>query len=176
MCAVAVAAVAAVVALPMVAAAQTTTTFVPGEGAPPSPGDCSFTVTPLNPTAFPALLTVSGTTPTGQPLQVVVTYQLDGQPNATTVGTQDLPDGGDFSLSFTASGAGTVAVNYLFGNKNAYTTGCSGVGAVTVVRSVLAFTGSNDTPSLALIGTVAVVVGLVLVVAVRRRSQVANRS
>ena len=39
-------------------------------------------------------------------------------------------------------------------------------------REVLAFTGSSDTPSYVLIGIAALVVGAVLVVAARRRSQV----
>ena len=39
-----------VVLAPAMAGAQTTTTLVPGEGAPPVPGDCTFDVTP-NPVA-----------------------------------------------------------------------------------------------------------------------------
>ncbi len=48
------------------------------------------------------------------------------------------------------------------------------VGAQEAARpaAALAFTGSSDTPSYVLIGIAAIVVGAVLVVAARRRSQV----
>ena len=66
---------------------------------------------------------------------------------------------------------------------NAYTAACatvagpargrtSIVAGETVAVGPLAFTGSSDTPSYVLIGIAAVVIGAVLVVAARRRSQV----
>ena len=170
-----------VVALAMPSGAQTTTTFVPGEGAAPSPGPCTFAVTSTAPTQFPASVTVEGTTPTGQAVHVSVFFQQDGSPNNNVVGQQDLANGGAFSVTFTANGAGNVSANYTYGPKNAYTTGCATVNGLVVVRveaqaaTKLAFTGSNNTPSLILIGTVALIAGLVLVIAVRRRSEITNR-
>jgi LPXTG-motif cell wall-anchored protein len=75
-------------------------------------------------------------------------------------------------------------VNYTYGNENAYATGCTGPGGVTVVRAeaiskgtttpgkALAFTGSSNTPTFVVIGLAALVLGFVFVVAARRRSQV----
>jgi LPXTG-motif cell wall-anchored protein len=72
-----------------------------------------------------------------------------------------------------------VSVNYTYGNKNAYVTGCTGPGGVTVLRAEgaakaanLAFTGSSNTTTYVLIGAAAIVLGIVLVVAARRRSHV----
>ena len=96
-------------------------------------------------------------------------------------GDDDLANGGAFSVTFTANGPGNVSANYTYGPKNAYTTGCATVNGLVVVRveaqaaTKLAFTGSNNTPSLILIGTVALIAGLVLVIAVRRRSEITNR-
>jgi LPXTG-motif cell wall-anchored protein len=177
----AVAAVLVVVlALPS-GAQTTTTTFVPGEGAQPSPGPCTFDVTPLTVTQVPATFTASGTVPTGQAIHVTVFFQQDGSPDNNAVGQQDLPNGGAFSVTFSANGPGNVSANYTYGPQNAYTTGCATVNGLTVVRveaqtvTKLAFTGSSNTPSLILIGTVALIAGLALVIAVRRRSEITNR-
>jgi LPXTG-motif cell wall-anchored protein len=92
---------------------------------------------------------------------------------------------GTFTLTYTVTAATDISVNFTYGNQNAYTAGCALPSGEVVVRvdvkatetarpaASLAFTGSSDTPSYVLIGIAAVVVGAVLVVAARRRSNVA---
>jgi LPXTG-motif cell wall-anchored protein len=172
-----VAMLAAFVATPMVAASAGT---MPGVG-PPSPGFCNFTVDNTN---FPNVV-ISGSTPVGADVVVEIRFQADGSPTAVLINTQHLAGGGDFSFAYNTGGAaGDVTVNYTYGNKNAYVTGCTGPGGVTVVRAeainkggtspqkALAVTGSNNTPSFVLIGLAALVLGFVFVMAARRRSQV----
>ena len=165
--------IGAFVATPMLAAGAQT---IPGEGAPPSPGDCTFSV---DSSAFPQIA-VTGTTPAAD-VQLEVSFLADGTNTQKIVAAEHLPNGGDFSLSFNTGGAaGGVSVNYTYGNKNAYVTGCTGPGGVVVVRvenaskaaSKLAFTGSSNTMSYVLVGIAAVVLGMIFVIAARRRSQV----
>jgi LPXTG-motif cell wall-anchored protein len=167
---------------PAIAGAQTTTTttFVPGEGAPPVPGGCTFSVTPNPVAALPANVTVAGTAPGG------VTVELFVNGSTTPAASKTLPaspDPGSFSFPLTVTVNNTqVSVNYTYGNQNAYVQGCTGVGGEVVTRitvqtapaqvAALAFTGSDNTPTYVIIGAAAVVVGLVLVVAARRRSKV----
>ena len=149
--------------------------------APASPGPCTFTV---DSSAFPGSVTVNGTVP-GADVHVNVFFQAAAGGANNIVASTDLPTGGNFSLSFAPSGLGNVSVNYTYGNKNAYTTGCSGPGGITVeaaavsrtnptaaTAAALAFTGSSNTPSYVLIGLAAIVLGIVLVVAARRRSHI----
>jgi LPXTG-motif cell wall-anchored protein len=168
------------VTAPGLAGAQT----VPGEGAPPVPGDCTFSVTPNPITAIPSTVSVAGTAPGG----VTVELFVDGA--ATPAQSQVLPatpNPGQFSFALSVTHDPTsVEVSYLYGNKNAYVQGCTDIAGNIVTRitkatapteapavaSKLAFTGSNDTTTYVLIGAAAVVVGLVLVVAARRRSRV----
>jgi LPXTG-motif cell wall-anchored protein len=161
------------VTAPGLAGAQT----VPGEGAPPVPGDCTFSVTPDPVTTIPTTVTVAGTAPGG----VTVELFVDGAttPAQSTV-LPAAPNPGSFSFPLAVTHDDTsVQVSFLFGNKNAYVQGCTDIAGNAVTRitkaaeaSKLAFTGSNDTPTYVLIGAAAVVVGLVLVVAARRRSRV----
>jgi LPXTG-motif cell wall-anchored protein len=172
-----VGAIGAFAASPMLAASAGTMV------APVSPGPCTFAV---DNSGFPASVTVTGTAP-GANVHVQVFFQADGSATNSIVASTNLPTGGAFSLSFAPSGAGNVTVNYTYGNGNAYTTGCTAPGGVTTVRAeavsrtnptpaaaaaALAFTGSSNTPSYVLIGLAAVVLGIVFVVAARRRSQV----
>jgi len=161
----------AVLALASAAAAQTT----PGEGGVPpvSPGACVFSVTPAASQTFPVVVTVSGTAPVG----VSATVFLDGvaKGGPTVVGA-----GGTFSFpNISVPSANTaITVNYTYGNQNAYTTVCAGSLGEVVIRvraqaATLAFTGSSsNTPTYVLVGIAAIVLGLVLVVGVRRRASV----
>jgi LPXTG-motif cell wall-anchored protein len=151
-------------------------------GVPPvSPGDCSFTV---NNTNFPSVV-ISGATPVGADVVVEIRFQADGSPTAVLIHTEHLASGGAFTFTYNTGGAaGNVTVNYTFGTDNAYATGCTGPGGVTVVRAeaiskgatapakALAFTGSSNTPTFVVIGLAALALGFVFVVAARRRSQV----
>jgi LPXTG-motif cell wall-anchored protein len=74
---------------------------------------------------------------------------------------------------------GHIAAQCLYGNKNAYATGCADPHGVLGVRvsaaeasQAPALTGSNNTHSFVLIGVAALVVGLVLTVGARRRNKV----
>lgn len=149
------------------AGAQTTTTTVPQS--------CIFTVTP---TTFPALttfpkdVTVSGT---AAPDGATVTVFLNGL--ATTPTTTVVS--GAFSVVISIPASGTVVSVSL---TAAYAGACAtpeglpsvvvSAEAVQAQKAALAFTGSNDTPSYVLVGIAALVLGAVLVVAARRRSQV----
>jgi LPXTG-motif cell wall-anchored protein len=172
----------ALFALPMLAAgAQSGENGVP----PDPPGDCVILSVAPNPIpAFGTQVTVSGTAPNG----VTMVLFADGNPatpnSGTDVVTQLVTDN-TFTLKYTVNAAVDLSVNFTFGNQNAYTAGCATPGGEVVVRvdvaaaevtrpaaQALAFTGSSDTPSYVLIGIAAVVLGAVLVVAARRRSQV----
>ena len=127
-------------------------------------------MTPNPVPAFPATVTVSGTAPTG----VHMVLYVDGLP----VSEQDVTDN-TFSLSANLTQASDISANFTYGDENAYTAGCATPGGEVVVRvksaeatKSLAFTGSSNTPSYVLIGLAALVLGAVLVVAARRRSQV----
>jgi LPXTG-motif cell wall-anchored protein len=100
------------------------------------------------------------------------------QPGSVVVGASL-----QFSIPVHLTAASTIMVNYLFGNQNAYATGCQEPGgsnsvfvdAATASRAqALAFTGSNNTHSFVLIGIAALVVGLVLTVGARRRGKVTS--
>jgi LPXTG-motif cell wall-anchored protein len=177
------------VAAPAIAGAQTE--VVPGEGAPASPGICSFSVTPAEIPVGGTQLTVTGVVPIGA-AQVQVFYNADlltfdefkNPPAGVTpvgVGTPDAS--GNFSITpgVVVTTATDVAVNYTFGNKNFYATLCSNPAGANVTRinvagetvaRPLAFTGSSETPTYVLVGLGAIAVGLVFVVAARRRSRV----
>jgi LPXTG-motif cell wall-anchored protein len=172
----------ALLALPMLASAAGAQT----EPAPP--GDCVIlSVTPNPVPGFPTQVTVTGTAPNTDNTTVVL--YADGVPavvnGAGDVVSQLVTDG-TFTLKYTVTAATDISVNFTFGNENAYTSGCALPSGEVVVRvdvkateatkpaaASLAFTGSSDTPSYVLIGIAAIVVGAVLVVAARRRSNVA---
>jgi LPXTG-motif cell wall-anchored protein len=185
-----------VLALPMLAAGAQTNGSTGTDGVPPDPpGTCTFDVTPNPVASVPTQVTISGTAPTLDNTHVVLF--VNGSPatkNAASdiVETDPNPDG-TYTLLYTvtsvpADGSGLpLSVNFTFGNQNAYSAVCTGPGGITVIRvkvqtspaeaakpaaQALAFTGSSDTPSYVLIGIAAIVVGAVLVVAARRRSQV----
>jgi LPXTG-motif cell wall-anchored protein len=141
---------------------------------PPSPGPCTFTVTPNPVASFPADVVVSGTVPQAG---VTVTVFVNGVAD----GSQVAPASLQFSIPVHLTSAANISVNYFFGNQNAYSTGCATPEGSLVVRvdvssgaaaRALAFTGSNNTPSFVLIGVAALVVGLVLTVGARRRNKI----
>jgi LPXTG-motif cell wall-anchored protein len=155
-------------------------------GPPPSPGGCTFSAAGT----VPGTVTGSVIVPAGAS-QVVVTYtpNADEQGDLTPqVFTFAAPDGGGtVNFSFDVTQAGVVTANFLYGNQNAYATGCTGPGGIEAIAisrapsaptqpaaqaAALAFTGSSNTPSYVLIGIAALVLGAVLVVAAKRRSQV----
>jgi len=164
------------VAAPAIAGAQT----VPGEGAPPVPGDCTFDVTPNPVAALPANVTIAGTAPAGVTVELFVNGSTTASASKTLAAS---PDPGSFSFPLTVNTDNTqVDINYTYGNKNAYVQGCTNVAGTVVTRitvqtapqtvAKLAFTGSSETPTYLLIGFGALAVGVVLVVASRRRSRV----
>jgi LPXTG-motif cell wall-anchored protein len=186
---VALMAVLAALALPMLAAGAQTNGSTGSDGVPPDPpGDCVIlSVTPNPITALGTQVTVTGTAPSTDNTTVVLYANgIPATPNgAGDVVTQLVTDG-TFTLKYTVTAAPVdLSVNFTFGNQNAYTSGCATPGGEVVVRvtleaeqvakppaAALAFTGSSDTPSYVLIGIAAIVVGTVLVVAARRRKQV----
>jgi LPXTG-motif cell wall-anchored protein len=181
----------ALFAMPMLGAGAQQNGSSGSNGVPPDPpGDCVILSVAPNPIpAFPTQVTVSGTAPSTDNTHVIL--YADGVPATPNSGTdvveQDVTDG-TFSLKYTVTAAVDLSVNFTFGNQNAYTAGCATPGGEVVVRvnvspavvnrppaaqaAALAFTGSSDTPSYVLIGIAAVVLGAVLVIAARRRSQV----
>jgi LPXTG-motif cell wall-anchored protein len=158
--------------LPMLAAGAQTT-------EPAS--DCTFSVSGTSPN-----FEVTGTAPA----QSNVTLYFTPVSTGVKAAVQTQP-GPSFHFLFTAPETGDISVGYVTTDGNAYTAACGTAGGEIVVRvtvegataarpaaapaaaaKALAFTGSSDTPSYVLIGIAAIVVGAVLVVAARRRSQV----
>jgi LPXTG-motif cell wall-anchored protein len=161
-------AIVAVVALPAFA------TSAAADNPPPSPGPCTFTVTPNPVASFPADVVVSGSVPVSG---VTVTVFVNGVADGSVVAGASL----QFSIPVHLTAAANISVNYFFGNQNAYSTGCATPEGSLVVRvdvssgaaaQALAFTGSNNTHSFVLIGIAALVVGLVLTVGARRRNKI----
>jgi LPXTG-motif cell wall-anchored protein len=163
---------------PAMAGAQT----VPGEGAPPIPTTlCTFSVTPNPILALGTNVTVAGTAPAGTTVELFLRGSTDVVQSQTVAAS---PDPAPFS--FTPFPVDTnnlqVDVNFTYGNKNFYIGGCTNVSGEVVTRITvrtdpantgrLAFTGSSDTPTYVLIGFGALAVGVVLVVASRRRARV----
>jgi len=161
----------ALFALPMLAAGAQTTTVPAVEPA----ADCTFSVTPN--TAFPNFI-VAGNAPADA--TVTLYFALDSGGGAVAQGSQPGPA---FSFNFVAPGPGNISVGYVRTiDGSAYTATCGTLAGQVVVHvsaedvskqaAALAFTGSSDTPSYVLVGIAAIVLGGVLVVAARRRSQV----
>jgi LPXTG-motif cell wall-anchored protein len=153
-------------------------------GPPPSPGQCTFAAAGT----VPGTVTVTGTVPNGA-TEINVTFTPSDPTGPAEVHVVPAPSGGGpFTFQFNVTVPGVVSVNYVYGNQNAYSTGCSGpsgVAGISVTRArtdptvasasaskALAFTGSNNTPSYVLIGIAALVLGAVLVVAAKRHSRV----
>ncbi|MEX1007143.1 MAG: LPXTG cell wall anchor domain-containing protein [Acidimicrobiia bacterium] len=148
-------------------------TSAAADEAPPSPGPCTFTVTPNPVTTFPADVVVAGSVPIAG---VTVKAYVNGveQPGAVVVDASL-----QFSIPVHLTAAADITVNYFYGDENAYATGCADPGGSLVVRvkaaeasRALAFTGSNNTHSFVLIGIAALVVGLVLTMGARRRNKI----
>ncbi len=161
----------ALFAMPMLTAGAQT------EPAPP--GDCVIlSVTPNPVPDFPAVVTVSGTAPNGVHLTLYAQAPLPNGP-VVAVAEQDVTNG-TWSLQVHVTEPTNVSANYTFGNKNAYTAGCATPSGDVVIHidkaanaaKALAYTGSSNTPSFVLIGVAALVLGAVLIMAARRRSQV----
>jgi LPXTG-motif cell wall-anchored protein len=179
-------------ALPVLSAGAQTNGSTGSDGIPPDPpGVCTFSVAPNPVDAFPTQVTISGVAPTTDNTHVVLFANGSAatvQGAGDIVATDPAPDG-SYTLKYSVNAVVDMSVIFTFGNQNAYTSGCTGPGGITVVRvnvkaaevarpatapaaQALAFTGSSDTPSYVLIGIAAIVVGGVLVVAARRRKQV----
>jgi len=173
----------ALVALPMLAAGAQTNGSAGSNGVPPSPpGACVIASFADVTVASGTQVTITGTAPSTDNTHVIL--YANGQPavaqSPSDIVAQDVTDG-TFTLKYTVSQTTVLSVNFTFGNQNAYTAICATAGGVlsevvTVganeVKAPLAFTGSSDTPSYVLVGVAAIVLGAVLVVAARRRSQV----
>ena len=155
-------------------------TSAAADDPPPSPGPCSFTVTPNPVASFPADVVVSGT---GPQAGVTVTVFINGVADGSVVAGASL----QFAIPVHLTSASNISVNYFFGNQNAYSTGCAAPGGSLVIRvdvegaaatqaqaRALAFTGSNNTLSFVLVGVAALVVGLVLTVGARRRNKISS--
>jgi LPXTG-motif cell wall-anchored protein len=168
----------ALFAMPMLAAGAQS------DAAPEPPGDCKvLSLTPNPVDAFPQQVTMTGTAPN----DVTMALYADGAP-ATPNGPGDVVSqtvtDNTFTLKYTVTAPTTLSANFTFGDQNAYTAGCpdplgevvfrvdvKAASATRPAAQALAFTGSSDTPSYVLIGIAAVVLGAVLLVAARRRSQ-----
>jgi len=156
-------------------------------GVPPeSPGPCSIELSGpgVSPDgvveSLPATVTVAGDVPAGA---TEVQLLISTPPSAAPVIVQTVAPVGlryTFAPQLIQAESG-LSVSYLFGNQNAYTTTCEGIGGLTVIRirpagaqaaRPLAFTGSNDTLQYVLIGAGLLAVGSVLVVGARRRNRV----
>jgi hypothetical protein len=145
-----------------------------GAGVVPVPGEfsCSYSVTPTTLPPGGGTVTVSGVAPGSS----IVRVFLDGELAATAPAA---PVTGEFSVDvfITASVEISVALD------DYPSTPCIGVGGAntnidvtgSAGRRRLPFTGSSDTVPVALLGASAVCLGLVLVVASRRRTGVQGR-
>jgi LPXTG-motif cell wall-anchored protein len=144
------------------------------------------TVTSVVPTEVPAgggLVTVNGTAPEGS----TVVFFFNGvavTPAVTQVVGPDL----QFSIGANVTPPGDVSVSFFTAPGGYPLNPCLNVAGENVFRitvspasvtrppaaaaQALAFTGSNNTPSYLLVGVAALVLGAVLVIAARRRSQV----
>jgi LPXTG-motif cell wall-anchored protein len=156
---------------------------VPPDTTPPS---CVIlSVTPATVPAGGGLVTATGTVGADVHLTLYAqTPPADPGPGGPVVAIADQDvAAGSFSISGNVSGASDITLGTSFGDENAYTGGCATPAGEVVVRvnvagnevtrpaaAALAFTGSSDTPSYVLIGIAAIVLGAVLVVAARRRS------
>jgi LPXTG-motif cell wall-anchored protein len=186
----ALAASAVVVAAPAVAGAQVST---PAEG---SPAVQTCTITSLDPPADrvikgqDTLVTVKGTAPRGVHLKLYISG------DSTAVAQTDAAADGSFTLVAMVKPPVELTVGFTYGDGNAYAASCTdsyggtvlNVSDVVVTRNgattaaatpaatpaaaQLAFTGSSNTPTYVLVGLAALVLGLVLVVAARRRTRV----
>ena len=141
-----------------------------------------LSVTPTNIPAGGGVVTATGTV--GAAVHLTLFAQIPpGTGPTVAIAEQDVAAGA-FSISGNVSGTADISVGTATIGDNAYIGGCATPGGETVVRvtvaaneaikpaAALAFTGSSDTPSYVLIGIAAIVVGAVLVVAARRRSNV----
>jgi len=145
--------------------------------------DCSFFVTPANFTPPASNVAVHVSAPPH--VQVEVFFTPDAPLNAPPVLVAGGDSGASGNVTFTKiviSTAGVISANFSTSPGNAYTTGCATVAGEAVVRvdpvtvaaattniAPLAFTGSSTTPSYVVAGLSAVIVGLVLLAASRRR-------
>lgn len=159
--------------------------FASPSGAQTTVFSCSYSVSPTTLPPAGGVVTVSGVAPGSTTVRVF----LDGVLAATT---QSAPVTGVFSVEvfITASVEISVALDGYpstpcigvggetverDGNGNRTNNTGIVVGGVTASRSNLAFTGSSDTRPMVLIGVGALCLGLVIVVAARRRTSVHGR-
>jgi LPXTG-motif cell wall-anchored protein len=161
----------ALFAVPMVAAGAQTV----------DAGAC--TITSIQPPSVPVgggIVTVTGTAPEGS----TVIFYVNGAPVTPAV-TQLVGADLQFSIGANVVPPASVSVSYLTGPDAYPLNACLDVSGESVFNitvspasvnkpaaQALAFTGSNDTPSYVLVGIAALVLGGVLVLAARRRSQV----
>jgi len=148
-----------------------------------SPFSCSFSVSPTTLPPGGGVVTITGVAPRSTTVRVF----LDGVLAATTVSS---PVTGAWSVSLLVTTSVEISVA-LDGYPSTPCIGVGGeqverggggnsgsivVGGASAQRSNLAFTGSSDTEPLALIGFGVLSLGIVLVVAARRRAHVHGRA
>jgi LPXTG-motif cell wall-anchored protein len=142
---------------------------------------CTFNVLP-NPLPADGNVHIEGTAP---PFATVVASRADdlNDPPTALVTVQADSSGGFVSANFHLDGPTDVVANFFLEGEpvtNAYAKGCGDpqgnlvvrVLAATAQQQALALTGSNNTGTFVMIGVAAIVVGIVLTVGARRRSQV----
>jgi LPXTG-motif cell wall-anchored protein len=142
---------------------------------------CTFNVLP-NPLPADGNVHIEGTAP---PFATVVASRADdlNDPPAALVSVQADASGAFLSANFHLDGPTDVVANFFLEGEpitNAYAKGCGSPEGNLVIRvlgaqaaqQALALTGSNNTGTFVMIGVAAIVVGIVLTVGARRRSQI----
>jgi len=156
-------------------------TSIAGAQTPPTttttiPFTCDFTTTPATLGPAGGTVSVSGTAPANTDVHVTVQNATEGTQTKTVTSDSTTGNWGpvDFNITSTASVTVTLAPFYP-------ATTCVGPAEVAVEAAnaaqtqALPRTGSNDTKPFVLVGAAAVLVGLVLVVASRRRNNARGR-
>ena len=135
---------------------------------------CTFKIVPNPVAGFPAQVHLEGTAPAGTTVSAFS--------GATPLVTATTDGSGNFvSSAFTLNGVTDISANFAVTSGNGYSTGCADPNGLSVIRvqatsasqpvQALAFTGSNNTTSIVLVGVAALIVGIVLTIGARRRSR-----
>jgi hypothetical protein len=161
-------------------------TLVGAVGTAAVAGVCTVTlsgdVTPDGTTTrtFPVSVVVSGDVPEGATLlRLYVSSPIDSD---FVLNAETVPVDGTYAFpAITLDATADFRVGFFYGNQNAYTASCTDPSGADVIRirpagttvaRPLAFTGSSGTTSTVLIALAAIALGVVLVVASRRRHRV----